>query len=214
MSADKKERPILFSGEMVRAILSGRKSQTRRVVKPQPINSRVGMCNMAYCGHPNEWCVEGSVSEYTVANPRNPNAPELPPKWKCPYGKVGDRLWVKETFSVLPSGQLWYRADGHSVNDGYWKPSIFMRREYSRITLEIVSVRVGRLQEISEADARAEGCFQGLWKPCGLAGAYKNNDPIATYIAGYAQLWESINGAGSWSANPWVWVIEFKRVEK
>lgn len=175
---------------MVRALLSGSKTQTRRIVKPQPENA---------------WVDDG------FGNP-------IP----CPYGDVFDRLWVKETYwRDDEDGAILYAAnpvDYELVNQNKhesglakynWKPSIFMRREYSRITLEITSVRVGRLQDISESDALAEGIELD---DCGHA--IRKDDPIAWGGAktAYAELWESINGAGSWNANPFVWVIEFKRV--
>jgi hypothetical protein len=136
---------------------------------------------------------------------------------RCPYGQPGDRLWVREAWSRdEEDGALFYRADvgtGNEADDwqrniyegasGYrWKPSIFMPRWASRILLEVTAVRVERLQDISEADAIAEGA---PWAACGAPqeGSHK---------AGFAQLWESINGPNSWDANPWVWVIEFKRV--
>lgn len=160
-----KERPILFSGEMVRAVLEGRKTQTRRVVKHPPVGYMLD---------------------------------DTPVFGKCPYGQPGDRLWVKETFCKKLYGDVVCRAtcDGIAKDNmigGCWKPSIFMRREYSRITLGIVGVRVERLQEISLNDAKAEGV--------------ETTDR-------YADLWVKINGAESWNANPFVWVIEFKDVSK
>ena len=144
----------------------------------------------------------------------------LLPNLKCPYGSPGDRLWVKETHARVHPGMLqsldpdpesheWttvYRAD---ANGGYvgklmeytkWKPSIFMRREFSRITLEIEAVRVERLQDISENDASREGVE--LTRP---------HDQ--TFYGEFERLWQSINGPGSWDANPFVWVIQFRRVK-
>jgi hypothetical protein len=214
------------------------------------------MVNMSYCGDSNTWCVGGAVSEYTVANPRNPLAPMLPPKWACPYGRPGDRLWVKETFAYvrcssdyetgsetnywewdkefngekLPenlklnprygsnAAHLCYRADGEDGNPSElypmtdlagkvvakqeipWSSSLFMWRWASRITLDVSMVRVERLNDISRGDCMAEGCpFPNMAK-----GA----DPREWY----ANLWESINGKGSWDLNPWVWVIQFPRM--
>lgn len=148
----KKERPILFSGPMVRAILSGEKTQTRRVIKPQYPTSAI----------------------------------------KCPYGVAGDLLWVRETFaendvlplSARPPGEYIYRAD--SVHD--------MPRRVSRIMLEITGIGVERVQDISEADAKAEG-FSGIKEFLGL--------------------WNDINakrGYG-WGVNPFVWVVSFRRIE-
>ncbi len=201
-----KEKPILFSGEMVRAILDGRKTQTRRVVKERHQPNGLWGRNPA-TGQ------EQIQQNYPLQNVR--------PWWNiggingaaihCPYGQVGDRLWVKETFSLLPSGQIWYRADGHSINDGHWKPSIFMRRKYSRITLEIVSARVERLNEISFHDARCEG----IWGD-GKGGFVVAGTEICERdaVVAYRRLWESINGAGSWADNPWVWVIEFTKLSE
>jgi len=182
-----KSRPILFSGAMVRAILNGRKTQTRSVAKE----------------------FDGKQVDAIVQ--RYPN------QRGCPYGEVGDRLWVRETWAeteqsgVHPiDSQYIYRAtdaDWSTLEGWKWKPSILMPRDACRIELEITGIRVERLNEISEADAKAEGCTGD----CPI-------DHIPTYLAAplsyeYAQLWESINGYGSWAKNPFVWVIEFKRVE-
>lgn len=202
-----KERPILFSAPMVRALLAGTKTQTRRVVKVQP--------------------EPGFIGNY---GPGNPFIRGERGDIRCPYGQPGDRLWVRETWQgpLLDSeeheaqfsedgpdafkkpGFCAYRAtdtldaidaDGKDLG---WRPSIHMPRWASRILLEIVSVRIERLQDISDADAKAEGValppstctmYDGIWRD------------------GYRNLWQFINGQGSWDANPWVWVIEFKRIE-
>lgn len=187
-----KERPILFSAPMVRAILEGRKTMTRRVVKNK--------CALS-------WLLPTGFTPEFVTNSEN---------HLCPYGQVGDRLWVRETFGqcdrVVP--HVIYRADGESPNPDFkWKPSIFMPRKYSRITLEMTNVRVERLQDISEEDAKAEGIEQidGLWKnylPEGILGWISIDDPRESFRT----LWTSINGPESWNANPWVWVVEFKRL--
>jgi hypothetical protein len=179
---------------MVRAILEGRKTQTRRAVKgvvdPDEIEV-LGDSGEAFM-HSNA-CT--SFCDYACGGA----------VLKCPYGIPGDRLWVKETFWKHTQTGIVRYADG--ANDASWKEtgwkkvsSIHMPRRYSRITLEITGVRVERLQEISEADAAAEGCEPAL--------------PVSDkrWVCGYSRLWESINGKGSWSLNPWVWVIEFKRV--
>ena len=185
-----KERPILFSAPMVRAILDGSKSQTRRVVK----QDRDGLLD---CKPTPAW----DAFWQCVA---------------CPYGKPGDRLWVRETWSA----DAWF--DGHAPNDipdsayiayaagrravawpaamGKVRPSIHMPRWASRILLEVTDVRVERAQDISDRDARDEGAEQ-------------IGDCEGAYVAGFRRLWESINGADSWSANPWVWVVEFRRIE-
>lgn len=187
-----KERPIIFSGEMVRAILDGRKTQTRRVVKSAfPIETAWmdgGWMNYRRAG-----------SVLTV---------------RSPYGFTGDRLWVREAFSYCPgdfkdSRGIIYRADGkynEFVLASEWLPSIFMPRNRSRITLEIVSVRVERLRSISVGDCCNEGA------PI-YDGDKNQTHGVATW---YEELWDSINekrGFG-WKKNPWVWVIEFKRVDR
>jgi len=185
-----KERPILFSGPMVRAILEGRKTQTRRVVKPQP-----------------------------GCDPRDDEHLDM---GRCPYGQPGDRLWVREAWhtderdleyarakheDAMSDSPIYYRADPENDNAGCtWRPSIHMPRWASRITLEITRVRVERLQEISEKDAIAEGADPYLHP------VHPGREGLR-HVDGFRSLWESINGPGSWDANPWVWVIEFKRVE-
>lgn len=177
-----KERPILFSGPMVRAILEGRKTQTRRVVKAK---------HLPFLGNLLGGFLDGRWNQRPL-----------------PYGRPGDRLWVRETWAWCSKarGHWLYRADDSDlgtchVKDGRWKPSIHMKRAASRITLEVVAVRVERLQEITPGDAIAEGCPGG-----------DHGDRYAA-IDQYRALWGSINGAGSWAANPWVWVVEFRKVE-
>jgi len=176
-----KERPILFSAPMVRAILEGRKTQTRRVVKMRDCGGRVGWFGSDIDDV--EWVVNAATRGTGVS----------------PYGKPGDRLWVRETFArSMGKGYLYRATDGdlgpyHATG---WKPSIHMPRIASRILLEVVSVRVERLNNISEADAVAEG-VTGM-------------DPVLQY----AKLWETINGTGSWNKNQWVWVVEFRRLEQ
>lgn len=219
-----KERPILFSAPMVRAILSGQKTMTRRVIKPQPIVSEA----------------EAKV----LSEARDSGFINI----KCPYGEVGDRLWVRETWMPDPScdDDAWDDAmmsymewDGcgmpmrnypealKSVNnvihraswDGEdmvgWKPSIHMPRWASRITLEIVSVRVERLNEISEQDAIAEGAMKAVKYTDGhITGDPRivANEQCSSHQFGFEGLWKQINGADSWQQNPWVWIIEFKRI--
>jgi len=225
-----KERPILFSAPMVRAILEGRKTVTRRVVKPQP-PARNDMINAAYCGHPNLWLPNGSIGADT------------PREWKCPYGQPGDRLWVRETWAVqrhepclpherdyqdLISPVVRYRADGstrriqgdRSTGVGVYhgavektRVSIHMPRWASRITLEVTGVRVERLQDISTEQAVAEGMHTFPHKG-GTAYAWSADDKHGHGSATGAMrwLWDQINGEGAWHANPWVWVVEFRRV--
>lgn len=192
------EKPILFNAEMVNAILSGRKTQTRRIIKLPLIDKNMG-CELAG----NELAGEVSAGDY-----RN-----------CPLGKPGDQLWVRECFSDLVSfgffdgavpdfvPDYWYWADGNP-KWGEWtkpKPSIHMPRAASRINLLITGVRVERLNDISEQDAMAEGCLYGKGNgEIDLAVRPENHFPT---------LWASIYGEESWQANPWVWVINFERME-
>lgn len=243
-----KERGIIFTNEMVRALLSGQKTQMRLPVMPQPLNSRVGMVNAAYCGSPHTWLAEGAVSEYTG---NGGTAPE----WRCPYGKVGDRIWVRETWATLGNEDgcyvdwndnlvksdkknaariyrasceqrpgdygLWSIPDDadwkpHTENlkfEGAWRPPLHMPRWASRILLEITAVRVERVNSISEEDAKAEGIEPirgGYWKH------YQPNEWTQFQLSArgsFATLWNFIYGDGSFQANPWVWVTEFKRIE-
>ena len=228
-----KERPILFSAPMARAINADRKTQTRRAIKDQSIGDRFSHVTEDGSAHI-EWegvpcCGTGvwEVPEYCADVP-------------CPYGKPGDRLLVKETFfaygrwetrfSAKKGRDEWhfidmteecgfsylYAADnpdrtlakgrGTLLPGWHRRPAIFMPRRAIRIFLEVVSVRVERLQDISEADAIAEGATGGHGSIPGYLYA-------ATPHEHYRHIWESINGAGSWDKNPWVWVVEFKRIE-
>ena len=221
-----KERPILFSTEMVRAILEGRKSQTRRIMKPQPIYNN------------GWWAWEGTRpkakynSGLTAAN-HPPNEWLTPPT--SPYGIPGDRLWVRETWARTGDnfhddwpghGDFYYKADDPfselepgSPTKGIfrWRPSIFMPREACRIILEVTNVRVERLNDITDDDAKVEGIDYVVDKITGycgynyLSGGY---NLMTTPYHGYRSLWESINGEGSWDKNPWVWVITFRRVKQ
>jgi hypothetical protein len=214
------KRPIGFSGPMVRAILDGRKTQARFVIKPQPEafwNDGRQPVNLPYD------CEKTKVI-------------------RCPYGQPGDRLWVRETHAIKPNsghvvayleggecgawcgdgagGRFWIHhghileAPGYPFGletlttvglrsfGGKWRPSNHMPRWASRITLEITAVRVERLNYISKVDAIAEGC-QCAGVPASLSD-----------VGAFAKLWESIKGKGSWKANPWVWVIQFEKVDK
>lgn len=181
-----KEKPILFSAPMVRAILGGAKTQTRRIVKHQP--------DATHDGKP-YWNVGGFRTSWIGrTEPNWGNNPLM-----CPYGKAGERLWVREAFAVCADSNIFYRADGGTAPwDGVkWKPSIHMPRKASRITLDIVDVRAERLQDITRGDCMAEGCP--------FPNVAKLTDPIEWF----AELWESING--NWDDNPLVWVVEFKK---
>jgi hypothetical protein len=231
------EKPILFSGEMVRAILAGHKTQTRRIVKPQPHPDFPISC--INC----EW-----YSPIIIRDGREEPAPEVfgfaseDKGWKCPYGAPDARLWVRETFqfvhansdgqrstfnSALPFTQHDYQWIEYAATPRdnepppKWKPSIFMPRWASRITIKITGIRVERLQDISADDARAEGISDSriyLTEPHTIldrkynlpTGDIPPADKIA--IGNYRGLWEAINGKSSWDANPWVWIIVFKQV--
>jgi hypothetical protein len=213
------EKPILCSAPMVRAILEGRETMTRRVVKPQP-----DMTCESFVAHGNEWLPRVTAEENGELVTRG----DVYGRLSCPYGQPGDKLWVRETWAAvrfsdddvreshdIPPAKTdyWttaYKADGvyedNSDDRGFaWRPSIHMPRWASRITLEIVSVRVERLQDITEADAIAEGCADSQM----VDGVPMWNSAVEAY----AELWDAINGPGSWAANPWVWVVEFKRLE-
>lgn len=228
MEARVTERPILFSGPMVRALLNGTKTQTRRALRQQPILSTDTW----------EFCESGGWIG-TGPSPATGGTRQTLCWTKCPYGQPGDRLWVRETWADLEhlSGgnykrQAIYRADDielygdedEPVNvaapDMRWRPSIHMPRWASRIQLEITDVRVERLQDISEADAIAEGIDRvendfgngPAYCDYGLARLDDTAEWFRSPVNSYRTLWESINGAGSWDANPWVWVVEFKKV--
>ncbi|WP_460067508.1 hypothetical protein [Pseudomonas sp. H1_G08] len=237
-----KERPILFSAPMVRAVLDGRKTVTRRPVKVQP-RSRA------------------DIGSYGKGQPfiRNPDVTKRNPE--CPFGNPGDRLWVRETWycdhnevmrgpylkpddldviEARDDGTLVYAADGltpYETDQPVWKPSIHMPRWASRILLEITDVRVERLQDISDDQAKAEGCFfTDYGRKCGHGGngwsevgdcpAPTEHHPqregwmwdkttsheqcLGSARNAFGNLWNTTGG--DWDANPWVWVVEFKRV--
>lgn len=199
-----KERPILFNGEMVRAILDGRKTQTRRVLNPQPVD-----CGIIYTpkngiqGRLMRW---GKKPSLTFGS-NNRDLQRV--AQQCPYGKPGDRLWVRETFSIYgEANQIEYRATPICGGnpDGGWKPCIFMPRDLSRITLEITDIRVERVQEITFQECLKEGVPEATSMPYMPYQKSTVND--------FRELWNSINGPRGygWDVNPWVWVVEFKRV--
>ena len=199
-----KERPILFSAPMVRALLAGTKTQTRRIFKPERMTWDA---NGRYKTH----AMRGGELSITGSGPFKPSS------WLhyCPYGQPGDRLWVRESFARVPtacgSEDIVFAADYQDGSDRAagvrYTPSIHMPRAASRITLEVTGVRVERLQDISSDDARAEGCPD---KP--VDGAEQASIDLLAKLW-YHDLWEQINGLDSWAANPWVWVVEFKRVK-
>ncbi|SWO30455.1 morphogenetic protein [Klebsiella pneumoniae] len=215
---------MIFNAEMVRALLSGRKTQTRRIIKPQP-----------------EATLSGSLSGKWLSRPLNglllPKIEDI--AIHCPFGVVGDRIWVRETFQ----GPLFdydlmdsyckdptpfekpefcvYKADGVPAPEFYdaddelhccWRPSIHMPRWASRILLEITNVRVERLNAINEHDAQAEGVAKlrgGFWKHYQPGWTQHQLSARGSFVT----LWKSIYGDESWNSNPWVWVIKFKRIE-
>lgn len=221
MTRDIKERPMLFSAPMVRALLDGSKTQTRRIMKPQPQPApEPGKHWWPSNPHQSMLRVEDEMQKWTGL------AGDC-----CPYGDHGDRLWVRETHRPI-FGQTCgligvdYQADPREkwerlgdapdcLIKSKWTPSIHMRREYSRILLEVVSVRVERLQDISEADAKAEGIEPHEVRQFAIYGM-SAAERAAVYrdaaVGPYRGLWQQINGADSWDANPWVWVVEFKRL--
>ncbi|QEH36605.1 hypothetical protein OJF2_51890 [Aquisphaera giovannonii] len=258
-------RPILMSAPMVRASLDGRKTQTRRVVKPA-FGRKHPIVNLQEHGigdYSGEFNDPGSWG-YPCAEDGN----DMPLAYwldLCPYGQPGDLLWVREAFArngIRDGEKVFYRADGESQFMGEmresngnvtryftdhwerngekrkgadWKPSIHMPRWASRLTLELTGVRVERLKGISEADAKAEGCFftdygrrcfhqgQGDVDSCPAkpehhpqrdgwmwAPTRSSDECLGSARAAFGNLWESINGPGSWVANPWVWVLDFR----
>lgn len=198
MSHAVRVRPIIFSGPMARAILEGKKTQTRRIAKE-------------FNELPN---LEGILARF-------------PNQRGCPHGEPGDQLWVRETWGLfndlgfcdttcaglvsLPEDwHLAYRADhidprnGDGPHQPFWRPSVHMPRWASRITLEITGVRVERLQKISEEDAMAEGC--PLTDPDPFVPGYGGSSASGWF----SDFWEESHGTGSWDENPWVWVVEFR----
>lgn len=214
-----RERPIIFNADMVRTVLESSKTQTRRIapisqLKIEPYERDMVTWNVQFSKP-----IKGVTGSYSGGRISESEARQVIASQFCPLGQRGDRLWVRETFSVVPR-TAYAASDGvqqvicpddsheaaifragweHSTGGIRWRPSIHMPRWASRITLEITGVRVERLQDISEADCAAEGLGSPFLRD------YKKPK--------FAALWQSIYGEESWQANPWVWVIEFKRVE-
>lgn len=211
-----RERPILFSGPMVRAILAGQKTQTRRVVKPQP--------DMEHNGEP--YWYEGGYRAWEYRKPANVPERNSDNNVVCPFGQPGDRLWVRESYRVMrPHGidEVQYKADWKPLPHDGWKSSIHMPRWASRLTLEITDVRVERLQDITEEDALAEGIAEvGRCQKYVLHLPRYHWNPLEpcdgdTYDApsmAFSDLWDSINAkrGHGWDTNPFVWVVTFKQV--
>lgn len=187
-----KQRPILFSTEMVQAILAGRKTQTRRVVKG--LESLKNPYFQSLVQHATGSITFSSLESNEVIEPKNP------------YGQVGDVLWVREAYcpKYFDGNIHCYKADFNQtayefVSEPKWKPSIHMPKDAARIWLRIKDVRVERLQDISDEDIRAEGAAEF---------------GCTTHRLNWQTLWESVNGSNSWKDNLFVWVIEFERIEK
>ena len=213
-----KERGMIFNAEMVRAILDGRKTQTRRPLKWK--QTRFTEIGEREDGSKWPWSEDAE------------NACDF---WhSCPFGEVGDRIWVREAWARYnidqDSHDMAYRATTPEdwPEEGRWRPSIHMPRWASRITLEIIDVRVERLNDISHEDAGSEGIHTEVWDQTVVARNYAAEDEFfqfwsesmphyvemnELFRASFHSLWQSIYGDDSWQANPWVWVIEFKRVE-
>lgn len=229
------ERGMIFNSEMVRAILDGRKTQTRRIMKVQPSEDFTPMNMALETDYKARWYTPGIVDKDGYLQPASKEVFGVSNEnegYSCPFGAVGDRIWVRETWNKY-GGLLTYRADHDWIDDmrketvctAKWVPSIHMPRWASRILLEITDVRVERLNAISPEDAESEGLertnFTGFGDEPGLPSYPEPDvyfDPLKKQWKEYppeafAGLWESIYGKGSWKANPWVWVIEFKRVE-
>lgn len=244
-----KERGMIFNSEMVRAILDGRKTQTRRIMKVQPESNQLGLLLIT------DSTKHSDIGKYHWAESNATGNHVRSKLFSSPFGAVGERIWVRETWATLgnedgcyvdwednlckgdersaariyrasceqrpgdyglwsiPDDAYWKPHTKEHKFEGAWRPSIHMPRWASRILLEITDVRVERLNAISEEDARAEGIIDGGClncgepEPCGCA----NPEPDATDA--FAYLWQSIYGQDNWNANPWVWVISFKRVE-
>ncbi len=200
---------MIFNGEMVRAIFDGRKTQTRRVMKVQPSDGFHPTHNGYDLDLNAHWYTPGVVDKNGYLQPAKKDVFGVADEnegYACPFGAVGDRIWVRETFSPVPDHEepagcsaILYAADGNGPY-GKWVPSIHMPRWASRITLEITGVRVERLNSISDSDASKEGC---------CIADMESGDCLSDV---FARLWTSIYGDESWKVNPWVWVIEFKVV--
>lgn len=218
-----KHRPILFSTAMVQAILEGRKTQTRRTVKPQP-DSKATL----FSYQPDQWPKKPWIAKFKFKEIEGAPYYEVTNDYKCPYGEPGDILYVRETWKPenMKSHDEYlvgvrYKADDswkqipifgpvynafHAGKGKSWQPSLFMPKEAARLFLRITDIRVERLQDISEEDCLKEGIESVKVSEA----AYHSG----TYGEWFRELWQSINGPESWEANPWVWVVSFERTEK
>ncbi|MEW5250331.1 hypothetical protein [Microbulbifer discodermiae] len=209
MSDKVKERPIPYSAVMIRALRAGMKTNTRRMINPQPEMREGGQCRVRINGNWN-------------LGPADFLLRDAMPRFGCPYGQPGDRLWTREAWRTtagldhLPprdipmDAPIWYEADGPAPAPqfGRYRHARFMCRWMSRGLDEVTDIRVERLQDISEEDAKVEGITP---YKCGWSNGEMG--PFSHPVLAFFTLWDSINGDGSSDANPWVWVIEFKRVE-
>jgi hypothetical protein len=214
-----RERPIIFTTESVQAIMEGRKTQTRRVINPQPPegfhhNGRILWKSLG----PKPPAGPAGFRFGTAGEEEDARRQGLAQDGKryygqgCPYGRAGDWLWCKETWSISGNG-VFYRADtAQPETVKYaWKSPLYMRRKDSRLLLEVVGIRVERLHDISEGDAKAEGA-----ELCGPGNGEGLHGPCVAelYRWGFRNLWNSVNAKlrFPWNANPWLWVVEFKRI--
>lgn len=196
-----KETGLMFKAPLVRAILEGRKTQTRRLVKPAPAADQLMLRGIT--------TETGLVYARSIEQINSQNIRRI--RWESPVGQPGDRIYVREAHAHHPEfGQMAFRADGEEFEDAdgwlwepKWTPAIHMKKEDARIWLEVTGVRVERLQQITEADCIAEGAPGGH----GAIGGYHYN---TTPLEQFRNLWESTGG--DWSANPWVWAIDFKTI--
>ena len=247
-----KERGMIFNSEMVRAILDGRKTQTRRIMKVQPESNQLGLLLIT------DSTKHSDIGKYHWAESNATGNHVRSKLFSSPFGAVGERIWVRETWATLgnedgccvdwednlckgdersaariyrasceqrpgdyglwsiPDDAYWKPHTKEHKFEGAWRPSIHMPRWASRILLEITDVRVERLNAISEEDAEAEGIdMEALYdsQDCYDCIADHNMTGRPTVTGAFKYLWESIYGEDGWKANPWVWVIEFKRVE-
>ncbi|MDE8557004.1 hypothetical protein [Pantoea vagans] len=238
-----RERPIIFNADMVRAVLDGRKTQTRRIVNGVPSSHDFHGWVLSSTSAKDEGKACWAIGKSPLLN--------KPIRVRCPFGEVGDRLWVRESFYehgrwqgggydpedsyFVSDKKVLYPADGiqrpaERKREDFWRsrPSIHMPRWASRITLEITGVRVERIQDINHDDSYAEGIHTEVWDQTVVAKNYRETDAFfqfwsedmdhyvemdELYCQSFGSLWQSIYGDDSWQANPWVWVIEFKRVE-
>jgi hypothetical protein len=211
-----KELPIIYSMPMVQAILEGRKTQTRRIIKPEPHPYGTEIIDSGRTWYKGK----GRWHNRLIAQ-ENPLRYEIASLHDCPYGEIGDLLWVRETWSHCnhPLRPFMYKAsiEKQSGLTVKWSPSIHMPKEAARIWLKVVDVRVDRLNHISEKDAIAEGVksrYSFLFSETRYEDYSNRDSEWRDPVLSFYTLWESIHGEGSWEKNPWVWVIESEVVSK